>query len=251
MAKKKMAEEKKPAEPAAQTDAGTWLSLAEASEADRARHRDGVLVSLADRGADPRFATVGLLKLRLVSHGGDGMKRIVAEARKAAVRRHNQDLPAGQRIWRWEDLTPAGHREWEGEVAVASLRGGEGLELHGDFEMPAEELLDTELVQAKFRALLGESPNWLVSGLYLAGSKILSDPRQISDRLILETRKKGSACGLGQALASLVGDAKASLENLGGLSSIVAALTNAAIVSPSTTRPSPAAKTSKRSRSTG
>lgn len=249
-----MAKRKKKKKPAAKP-APDWLTLAEAKEADDERHVNGVLIDLGQgtlRGApaDPRWHQVGIKALRIVAHDCDVMKAAKAAARKAAVNRHNEVAP--KKVWSWEKLPPEGHAEWEMETAIASLRGGEGLDLHGDFEVIAQgEAPATSEVQAVFREKLPDAPNWLISGLYHAGSKILSDPNEVPDRALLEIRKKGYAYPLGSLLASLVGGAMGNIENIGGLLSNLANLASAASGSQSTTPRGRAPKTEPPLRSTG
>ncbi len=212
MATKKKAEESAPKEEARQ-----WMTLAEAAEATRARETDGVLVSFEpsqNKDAHSRHYQLGIVAVRMVSHDGEEMKRIKRDAKRAAMRAANEGRRGKDLITRAEALPAEFQRQWECEVAVASLRGGEGVELHGDFSIalragengePGEEFAPTDAVQDLFREKLHDAQNWIVSGLYLAGSKIIGDPNSITDQQILSTRKKGSACQLGQALGSLVG----------------------------------------------
>lgn len=252
MAKRK----KKPAEPAPEAEAQKWLTLEEAATADRERHVDGVLVELG-----PRFSDVGICKLRIVSHDSSSMKEEIAAARRRSIDRHNASLPAGEHLFSAETVCSGCHkttimllppdlqRRFELEVAVASLRGGDGVELHGDLVGDSEPW-STEGMQSHFLVRLEDAPAWIIKGIYRAGASIVGSPFHISDREILELRKKGSARGLQAELALIGGEAEDALGSLGGLLSRAVLSQNAARGSQSTTPPPPAQTTSKPSKST-
>ncbi len=228
-----MASKKAPAEESApQEEARQWMTLEEAAEATRARETDGVLVSFepsTTKDQHSRHYQLGIVALRMVSHDGEEMTRIKRDAKRAALQAYNATVPrVADQIQHAEKLPAEFQRQWECEVAVASLRGGEGVELHGDFNPSFENLPEgstgTSAIQDHFRDRLDDAPNWIVSGLFLAGSKIIGDPYSLTDRQVLEARGKGSACQLGVALASLVGGRTAGSGPIAAAISRIAAL---------------------------